>query len=434
MSFLFHLPLRGLGTVDVEALGSYIHRLAEAHGVSVNQLLKYAFKWYQNQNPDFRQDMPAIQSNGSLAVYVRPNNATQEMVDVLSCAASAPELRSGTFLALNDTLHRSTGVFSKHFRWCPSCMKEFIKSGDPGYFKLIWHLNDITNCHIHGDTLTDSCPHCGSHQDGYGPKKSCTHCQKCNQPLLKSHYSIDNQNTWELHGADLIDLVDEISRDPNLLYPSNSVRHLVSELYDRAWNNETHENLWKLIPRDDCIRIDSGNMPVTMIVARRTAFRLGMKLTDLLWGDIEQSNHILDPSWTDTLPEEISPKKRRRVHDRDAIFEKLVSILNQPPAIFPSLAKIASETGTSDGYLKYRFPILSKRIIERYQQWKIERRLEMENKARDAALKYFTEEEEGSVRSRKQAFREIRKRTGLPKHLLRKEINAVYSKLFPNSH
>ena len=171
---------------------------------------------------------------------------------------------------------------------------------------------------------------------------------------------------------------------------------------------------------------------VNLTIARRVAFRLGMKLTDLLWGDIEQSSHILDPSWTETLPSEIYPKKRRRVHNRDAIFEKIAELLNQRSKNPPPLCEAAKETGASLGYLHYHFPVTVKRITEMHRQREAEHQLEMKKDARAAALDFFTTDHNGIVTlSRKQAFRHIRGEKGLPKHLLRNEINSVYRLLTP---
>ena len=432
MSYLFHLPLRGLGTIEVEALGSYIHRLAFNHGTSVNRLLSHAYAWHGRQRPGFRDSVPELHSRGTLAVYVRPNNATNEMTQVLSNAAAAPELRSGTFLAVNDALHRSTGVFSQHLRWCPSCMAEFIKANDDGYFKLAWHLAAISHCHIHGVKLLDRCCHCGGYQDGYGIKHRCTHCQKCHQPLSESSEFAERTGSWEVHGADLLDLIDEISKDPELIYPKESVRRLISNLFDKAWTDDTQDKLWKLIPRDECLRIESGHLPVTMIVARRIAFRLGMKLTDLLWGDLQQSTHVLDPAWTREYPNDIHPKKRRRITGKEEIFQKVNETLNNQQEYAPSLSQLAKELSVSVGYLRHHFPVMAERIIQNHKVRKAEHQLELKRKSRAAALKFFTAGPEGiGVKCREQAYRQLRGKSGLSKHQLKREINSVYELLCP---
>lgn len=432
MSYLFHLQLRGLGTTEVEALGSYIHRLASCHGASVNRLLSHAYEWYRYENPSFRKNVPELHSRGPLAIYVRPNNATEEMVQVLSSAADAPELRSGTFLAVTSALHRSTGVFSQHLRWCPSCMAEFIKANDDGYFKLAWHLTTISHCHIHGTKLLDRCYHCGSYQDGYGIKHRCTHCQKCNKPLSEPIECSARTGSWEVQGSDLLDLIDEIAKDPELIYPTESVRRLIISLFDKAWADDSQDKLWKLIPRDECLSIESGHLPITITVARRIAFRLGMKLNDLLWGDLQHSSHILDPSWTSEYPDDIQPRMRRSISGKDKIFQKVNEVLNNSQNLTPSLSKVAKDLRVSVGYLRHHFPVMANSIVQNHKIWVAEHQLELRKKARAAALVFFTAEEGVGIKSREQVYRKLRGVSGLSKHQLKDEINSVYRLLCPS--
>ena len=146
MPYLFPLSLRGVGTLDVEALSSYIYRLAIAHGVSTGRLLTHILSWYGADHPEAREGLSSIYSTGDLSIYIRPNHGTLQMVNLLAHTTGNDRLRCGTFLALQDALDRSVNVFSQRVRWCQACMAEFHKLDDPGYFKLLWHLKAVTHC------------------------------------------------------------------------------------------------------------------------------------------------------------------------------------------------------------------------------------------------------------------------------------------------
>jgi len=366
MAHLFHIPLRGVGTSDVEALGSYVQRLSLLHGVTASKLIKHTFRWYSSRDSKFRRSLPAFHSSGSLAIYVRPNEATHELAQVLTAATEVNDIQSGTFLALRNALHRSVGAFSRHFRWCPSCMDEFRRSGDPGYYKLQWHIAAITHCHIHGRELVDRCSKCGSYQDGFGMKTICRCCIRCGAELSEFGSTTSSVRSWELKGVELIELVEEIARDHNLMYPDNSVQRLITHLFDDAWAKGEEQKLWEQIPRDECLSIVFGHKAMTLNNARRIAFHLGVRLTDLLHGDIENTPYLLDPDWGSKLPEDIRPKKRVHRHQRDAIYEKLLSVLDsQAENEALPLREVARQVGVSVGYLHYHFPVLSKRILDK---------------------------------------------------------------------
>jgi len=113
MHYLFPVPLRGVGTPDVEALGSYMHQLARVHGTSVGRLMRYVYVRNATKNSNFRQTIPALKAFGSLANCIRPNGTTQDIVEALSYTTGRTDLRCGTFLALSQTLECFMGIFSQ---------------------------------------------------------------------------------------------------------------------------------------------------------------------------------------------------------------------------------------------------------------------------------------------------------------------------------
>lgn len=427
MVSLFPVALRGIGTLEIEAIGSYVHRLASAHGVTAGRLLDTVLR-----EVDYEEtaNTPAVKYYMRLATLVRPNATSRIVVNALQKCTGRSDLFGTTFNALQHALHRSVGVFAGTFRWCPACMGEFERAGDSGYYKLAWHLNDITHCHIHAVTLVDRCHYCGSKQDGLGYKSMCTACQKCGKTLSASDEDPPDRAAAS-HGADLYSLVDAIAHDPNLCFPEGAVRKVVSHLFDKVWAEGSEKQLWGVIPRDECIGIDSGHIPITLTIARRLAARLGMDLIDLLSGELTNAIGVLDPVWYVNLPSEMRPKKRRRLQDKDKVFDGLVNELSVDSRAPMPLSKIAGSLGVSVGFVHYRYPILASQIIARYSAWQNSQRLENQRNARAKALEYFSDRMDGvASMSKKDALRTIRQKTGLPKNLLREEINAVHDSLF----
>ena len=432
MPGLFPLELRGVGSVDIESLSSYIHRLARVHGVTIFQLLRHVYESYAEDFKSFRQEPPVFQSRGDLAIYVRPNNTTIETVRILEHVTGNQFLRSSTFLILLKALDRSSGVYSSYLRWCPACMGEFEAQDDEGYFKLIWQLKAIVHCPIHGALLLDKCPNCGNHQGTFRIRSPSVRCQKCGKSLSEGINNGNLSNSWVVEAPDLTELVDLISRNSDLEFPEDGVRKVVSHLFDRAWHNQEEKELWEIIPRDECISIDTGHKPITLTIARRIAYRLGIKLTDLLSGTIDMFGPQLDPSWSNSLPLEIKPKKRRKLHNREQLHESIVKILDEAKAHNPPpLRVVAEKIGVSTDCIRYQFPAVAQKIVEKHKHWREAEQVRKRRQARAEAFRYFTDKSSGGIgRSRKSAYKKIREETGLPKFLLKSEINEVYNMLY----
>ena len=177
MPLLMPLEIRGLGTPDIESFPSYLHRLACMHEVTVAALLRRVTAWYQEKYPQKKICFSKPGSAGDLSVFVRPNQGTNDLVQMFSEAVGNYDLKGTTFLALNEVIVRTAKIFSKKMRWCPFCMKKSEINKDSGYFKLMWAVESITYCPQHNARLRDSCPCCGKSQGGYGYKVEPGKCQ-----------------------------------------------------------------------------------------------------------------------------------------------------------------------------------------------------------------------------------------------------------------
>lgn len=429
MSYLFPIPLRGVGTADVEAFGTYLHRLARAHGISTGRFLTHIQSWHAAVRPDRQFNLAGILSSPDVCVFVRPNQTTEQLVDIISYATGMTDLRCGTFLALKQALDRSMNTFATRLRWCPVCMSEFEALGDPGYFKLIWQLHAISHCPIHLLPLKNKCPVCRSYQSGFRARNDCTSCMKCGCPLSNERDVDGRADSWQARGSDLIDLVESIAGTTTLVYPAGGVRSVLTKIFDQVWS-EVHElRFWKLIPRDECLGIVMGDQPVTLTTARRVAYYLGMRLPDLLAGTVSMTSEVLDPTWTNVLPDEMRPRKRRAPRDKTKVLDAVVSMLSQekfqnsPPA----LEVVASHIGVSVGYLHYHFPMIAGEVLRKHKHWVDDERRRKQLQARSAALSFINHDRyKYEKKSRKNALRVLRTETGLSKNILRAEIWAVF--------
>lgn len=93
-------------------------------------------------------------------------------------------------------------------------------------------------------------------------------------------------------------------------------------------------------------------------------------------------------------------------------------------------SKYGEDIHKCSGYLAYRYPVLYKEIVKRRKEYEEEQHLKTIYKAQAFALNYFLDERYSeSPKSRKQAYRQLREETGLPKWILKKAIQNAYKAL-----
>lgn len=435
-TLLFPLDVRGIGTADVESLGSYLHRLASIHHVSVGRLLDRAIELkadLDDQPGDSLTRFDNFHSYGGLGVLVRPNETNQRLLSMLMTATGNTDLSSTTFISLRSALHRSMNTFADAIRWCPLCMAEHEAAEDGGYFKLLWSFKAVTHCPDHGVALIEECPGCGQHQSGLGRKGPCVRCSHCGGSLGQIPGPLDVMPSWQRTHGDLQTLVEKIANEPTVSFPTNGVESVVSQLFDIAWDRGEEAQLWQLIPRDECLAIVHGQIPMTLAHARLLSFRLRIDLVDLLSGEAIQADDLFDGDWR-PVPSDLKRKKRRAKHDRRQILERVKAIVDRGGQDAPPpLRQVANAVGVSTGHLRYQFPMVAKDIVETHKAWKARVLRQQSITAKAEVMKFAAEcFATNQPLSKKRALATIRANTAIPKHTLRKAIAAAFPVLLTN--
>jgi len=421
--FLFQVLLQGAGTSDVEGLSSYLCRLAISHNVPVGVLLRNCYEWHFRQSA-IDQPLPYLTRNpGDLAQYVRPNELTKSLLDVLTAASGQPNLRSGTFMCFEGSLQRCMKTFHRSLRWCPFCLSEFERAGIEPYLKLSWSLAAFSRCPLHGAELEHQCPQCRSRQDGFGARRSLARCVMCDSPLSKATEASTPAESWRHEAPDLIELVERIGCEPDLQFPYASISRLLRVHLEQVLSRAETIRGVAIQQYFECLWIVLGQVPVTLVTARRVAYWLGITVLQLLEGKIEQTSEVLDANWSARLPPQLLGIPRVQRHDRKRLSMGVTRALSSDHRRKPSsLAEVARSLKVSTGCLRYHFPTQSKAILDRHSSWRRQERERKQFEARCAVVSYLAKRDGYRPLTHKGALRAIRKQTSLPKDLLRAEI------------
>ncbi len=421
---LFPIHLEGAGTSDTESFASYLHRLAYEHGVFVGELIRYVL--------GTEPDASSRRFYRKPEELVRPSQSTKGLLAAVENSTSQPLLTSFLWF-LDQPLSLSADEVSNGFRWCPDCFADMAAVEQSPHFKLIWHMAAIAHCPVHGTELQSRCPFCRADQVSYIKKYPLDRCQNCGgllseKVVVQSH--AQSCESWGHQGSDIVQLFQDLASCTPGIFPARGGQVSLDRIFTHFWKNDMEDQLYALIPRDTFLSALQAEETMSLTLARRLAYQLGVPLVALISGEADQCSGVLSASWTCEIQPSFMNARQRQSHDHRKIKNSLLGYLrsNKTP---PSIPDIATRLGTSSGYLEHRYgPMVEKLRAVRKGILKEERQRAMLH-ARKAAADFFFEEMEGRAPlSRKQAYRQLKADTGLPKWLLKNAIQDVYSALY----
>jgi DNA-binding phage protein len=184
-SRLYPLKPIGIGTPFVEGITGYVSRLADAHAVSVGDLVGRELHLIGAKPArPFGAFVPRNTTTASHGFRGRARAAdglgetAKRWVEALEKATLQTQLRFLTLLPFE-------GVFSDHGllrrtrAWCPACYEDWRCTDDPVYEPLLWTIRLVTMCPRHGQPFEEVCPHCRETMLPLGVYARPGHCSRC---------------------------------------------------------------------------------------------------------------------------------------------------------------------------------------------------------------------------------------------------------------
>ncbi len=431
MSWLYPIPLEGDGTREIEALSSYLLRLSSKHSVSAGNLLRLAL---ERSGPTADSGQDSIRGL-NLESLIRPNRTTERIARSLAAATGRSEsgLESASFIALVDALDRAQSTYSPHLRWCTECFRESAAAASPTFFRLVWQLTCVECCEVHGLVLRDRCPSCGGFQGGFGVRTELHFCARCGANLYSAPTMSDVRKN---HFAPVGDLVEHIATHPGTRFPRSGVSRVIGQLLHEAWEIEAEAELFRLLPRDECVRFANPSEPITLLSAMRIAYWLHLPISQLLLGELDGTSRSLLLSAKERLPRQISHGSRKRIIAPDDLADKLKARINGSNGqVTPSLRELAREFGVSVGGLRHRHPELLDQAVCASRTYRAKQRDALDHQIRDCVASSVLKSaaDGGAALSRKALLREIRATLDLPKNRVRRAIAEELSNQFGDS-
>jgi TniQ len=370
-SSLYQIYPIGIGTAGSECLTSYLARLANAHYLSVGDLLiKYFLPMMRGQRaPDNKPIKSRVlkkmsSANGASALASHLVGLTERLTLLTGLLLT-------TFIPWRDVVSRVE--LQRRIRaWCSVCYADQAAGSGVPYDPLLWTVLPVKICPVHQRSLTENCPKCKKWAypvlTHYLPG-SCPHCNAwlgAQKTEAKSALSGDLE--YELWVADNIGAI--IAASPLLTFAP--ARQNVTDSINHCRNLLT-EGITSALARVLAVRIGAMRswmvglgVPPLKILAR-LSYLTKVPLIKLL----TDSAYVLE--YVSEHPVEImghQVKQPRYLCRGNPISHQKVrermeaALLEVPP---PSLSEVAQSLGYRHGStLRGKFPELSKKLTANY--------------------------------------------------------------------
>lgn len=332
-----------MGTVEVEALSSYLFRLADAHGVSRFQLQRHMWESWGKHGARGRA-YETVRINGY-------NKHARLAVKILNESTGRCDLAGCTLVSLASVCANNFMGSMVGFRhWCPQCLAEDIRSGRPVYDRLLWHIEVAERCPIHKIGLLRRCANCGGKQDVRSARASMIFiCRACGAPLWKVMTKGVMHRPRPFLGEEKVTrLLEYISSNPEVTFPPDSVACFAKSLGQEFRVDEVRQVV------GDVFHTRSGptRPRLTSLVALAEYF--DRDLVSILLEPTEAAKHV-----NLGLPPECLMRKaslRGKSPEVEAIRSALESVL-ESEGPFPSVAQFAKDHGITMNRLQLSLPL-----------------------------------------------------------------------------
>ena len=163
-SRLYSFAPVGIGTPHVESLSGYITRLAEAHVLSIGDMVGRESMVRGNAKfcsrlPLHRARRPKRQLFHATAYDINGvSPRARRWVQVFERLTRWPNLDALTLLPLRHILSNMF-LLKRRRAWCPKCYEADREAGTV-YERLVWTIRGVTVCPIHAAPLEERCPFC----------------------------------------------------------------------------------------------------------------------------------------------------------------------------------------------------------------------------------------------------------------------------------
>lgn len=378
---LYHLEPVGVGTPWVESLTSYLTRLAAAHHVHPRKLLLDEFHPYIPRAARAQTDcvrsaaISALLTSSRVRVLNGFAPSTRLMVQGLTVLTGRSDLQWLTFLPFQDIVSQ-TNLLRRVKAWCPQCFETWREQGRPIYEPLLWSLETLWICPLHGH-LHMRCPYpdCARTSGFLTAQSYMGFCPWCNRWLGASP-----SRRWQRHRLSLdpdirnhqqriVTILGEaLARTPLFPFPLQRAKtmEVLSSYLDATFQGNDEQAASHCGTTAWTLRAWLTGKEVPQITSLlHLCLSLGVSLAAILDGPVSRSS-LVQRSLTGRCMSGRPCRERRPFSKRKAerALQNAIKRPHDPPM---SLSRLAKKAGASPSQLSRCFPELCATLTSLYR-------------------------------------------------------------------
>lgn len=388
-SRLYHLEPIGIGTAYVESLTGYIARLAAAHSVHPrNLLMNEVSSFFKGlASPRTRELKQGAMSRllTTSATWNGTSASTSNMVEALASLTECGDLALLTLLPFSELVSHKK-LLRRNKAWCSRCFETWSKTPSPIYEPLLWCLESVSLCDLHGQHLQSCCPYpdCGRVSPPVAARTQPGYCPWCQRWLGAPFHWVGsipsywvNEEWKQQHW--IAQSVGEVLAQADMLSLLPQRENVVSIL--SAHVLETMRGKQAQAARQ--LGLTPSTLHQWLIGKKKPQLRnllqvcssLDISLLALLNGTACPSGESQYPRRK--LPESESPRRPFRRFQRETLKQALLETISNPADPPLSLTKVAQQLGYRSSFLSRHFPESCQTISSHYQAYQADRRAQL---------------------------------------------------------
>lgn len=357
-----------------EALISYLTRLAGAHVVRPNVLVKEIII----PLTEIRMDNYSANFN---ARYARTINSytkyAEEVSQALETLTLQPNLKNLTLLPWGELLDpKGARLLRDHVGVCDKCIDELDGTEDGIYYPLIWYLRPARICSKHQRWLRETCPACGANQNFVAHHAMLGYCTHCGG-WLGTPAKVQDEPTDCTATISARDQFMALALEQMIAHNECAIQFATHErfvdrldLYAKSLTNG-NMNAFEIrlgFQKNVVVNWIKKNSRPRIDMFLELCFRLGQMPAEFLTAEIPrdfasrigyfQKVHAI-------------PRTKMTDDERAAMKRKLEEILGCPDA--PTQLAVAEMLGINRRYLNHHFPELASQISDKHKRVTSER-------------------------------------------------------------
>lgn len=385
-SRLYHLEPVGMGTPYVESLTSYIARLAAAHSVHPRNLLLCEVAPYLNGLSHAKTDESKRGAMSRLlamsAVWNGTTASANSMVQGLVRLSGRSDLHFLTLLPFAEVFSQRK-LLRRSRAWCSRCFETCREAKSPIYEPLLWSLESVSICHVHGQRLQLSCPHsdCARMSPPLGARSQPGYCLWCNRWLgapfhwhgsIPGYWANEEWKQQQWVGKMLGEVIATVPALPEPLRREKAMV-IISAYVNETMHGKHAEAARQLGLTSSTLHqwIAGTKMPQVRNLLQ-VCSSLDISLLALLSGTAREPSKEASRMWK--LPASEPSRRPFRKFDAEALQKILQEAVQRPEEPPLSLSKLAQRLGYHSSFLSHYFPELCQSISSSYRSYQTDKK------------------------------------------------------------